>query len=85
MLGMMVTAFLMIFYPAISRRLSRKRLMDILMAVSAIGYVLMLLPGMTMTKGTVMLGGMDLKFVLITFGYMLANFNFFSYICNQIT
>ncbi len=67
MLGMAVTALLMIFYPAISRRMNRKKLMSILMAISAVGYVIMLLPGLLLSTGT-------LKFVLITFGYMLANF-----------
>ena len=37
MLGMFVTAFLMIFYPAISRRMNRKKLMDILMIVGIVG------------------------------------------------
>ena len=67
MLGMMVTAFLMIFYPAISRRMHRKKLMSILMTVSVIGYAVMLLPGLFLPTGNV-------KFVLITVGYMLANF-----------
>jgi len=32
----------MIFYPAISRKIARKRLMSIMMAVSAFGYAVML-------------------------------------------
>ena len=68
MLGMFVTAFLMIFYPAISRRMNRKKLMDILMFVGIVGYAIMLLPGLLMPGA-----GMP-KFVLITLGYMLANF-----------
>lgn len=67
MLGMMVTAFLMIFYPAISRRMHRKKLMSILMTVSVIGYLVMLLPGLFLPTG-------NGKFILITIGYMLANF-----------
>ena len=67
MLGMMVTGLLMIFYPVISRRLHRKKLMSILMVISAIGYVVMLLPGLVMQSG-------NLKFILLTLGYMLANF-----------
>ena len=67
MLGMAVTALLMIFYPAISRRLNRKKLMSILMLISAIGYAVMLLPGLA-------LGTSNVKFILITLGYMLANF-----------
>ena len=68
MLGMFVTAFLMIFYPAISRHMNRKKLMDILMVVGVIGYAVMLLPGLLMPGA-----GMP-KFILITVGYMLANF-----------
>lgn len=67
MLGMAVTAFLMIFYPAISRRMNRKKLMSVLMLISAIGYAIMLLPGLVLSTG-------NLKFILITLGYMLANF-----------
>jgi melibiose permease/lactose/raffinose/galactose permease len=67
MLGMAVTALLMIFYPVISRHLPRKKLMSILMLISGIGYVVMLLPGLAMHGG-------NLKFILLTFGYMLANF-----------
>ena len=67
MLGMAVTALLMLFYPAISRRITRKKLMSILMAISAVGYVIMLLPGLLLGTGMP-------KFALITAGYMLANF-----------
>ena len=67
MLGMMVTAVLMLFYPAISRKMHRKKLMSILMAVSTAGYILMLLPGLFLPTGMP-------KFALITVGYMLANF-----------
>ena len=68
MLGMFVTAFLMLFYPAISRHMNRKKLMDVLMVVGLVGYAVMLLPGLLMPGA-----GMP-KFVLITIGYMLANF-----------
>jgi melibiose permease/lactose/raffinose/galactose permease len=37
------------------------------MVISAIGYVVMLLPGLVMQSG-------NLKFILLTLGYMLANF-----------
>ena len=68
MLGMFVTAFLMLFYPAISRHMNRKKLMDVLMVVGLVGYAVMLLPGLLMPGA-----GMP-KFILITVGYMLANF-----------
>ena len=74
MVGMAVTGLLMIFYPTISRHLKRKKLMDVLMLVSAVGYAVMLLPGLVMAKGGAQLAGYDLKFVFITLGYMLANF-----------
>ncbi len=65
--GMSATAVLMILYPAISRRVHRKKLMGIMAAISTAGYVLMLLslfvPGI----------GMD-RFWLLVLGYMLTNF-----------
>ena len=74
MLGMFVTAFLMIFYPAISRHMTRRKIMDMLMVIGLIGYVVMLVPGLFLAKGGLAVAGMDLKFLLITLGYMLANF-----------
>ena len=74
MLGMFVTGFLMIFYPAISRHMRRKKLMDLLMLVSAVGYALMLLAGLFMPKGLAAVAGFDVKFIVVTLGYMLANF-----------
>lgn len=68
MLGMSVTAFLMVFYPAISRKFQRKRLLGILQNVAIVGYMTMLLAGLFMP------GGMMLKFYVMTVGYMLANF-----------
>ncbi len=67
MVGMSATAFLMIFYPAISRRLHRKKLLGIMAALAVFGYGLMLVslpvPG----------NGMG-KFGLLTVGFMLSNF-----------
>ena len=73
-IGMSVTALLMIFYPAISRKTPRKKFMRTLTRVALVGYVLMLVPGLVLRAGAVTVGGMDLKFLLITLGYMLANF-----------
>ncbi len=67
MLGMSVTAFLMVFYPVISRKLHRKRLMGILQNVAIVGYLAMLLAGLFMPATMI-------KFYIITFGYMMANF-----------
>ena len=73
MVGMSVTAFLMIFYPVISRKFQRKPLMNILQIVAVVGYAMMLCAGLFMPRG------MMLKFYIITVGYMLANFGQFGF------
>lgn len=70
--GMAATAFLMIFYPAISRKLQRKKLMGIMTVISTVGYVLML--ASAAIPGT----GMG-RFGLLTAGYMCANFGYYSF------
>ena len=77
--GMSVTALLMIFYPAISRRTPRKKLMRKLLLVAMAGYVLMIGPALALRTGAVQLGRTDLKFLMITVGYMLANFGQYGY------
>ena len=72
MLGMVVTAFLMIFYPAISRKTPRKKLMHLLMIISVIGYAVMLVPSLVMQTGAMKVAGFDVKFLLLTLGYMAA-------------
>lgn len=67
MVGMAATAFLMVFYPMISRHMPRKRLMNIMVCISAVGYALMLAAGLLLPGG-------DAKFWLLTSGYMLSNF-----------
>ena len=74
MVGMAVTAFLMIFYPMISRKLTRKKLMKKLMVISLVGYLIMLVPSLLLKNGAIKVAGMDLNFVLLTLGFMLANF-----------
>ena len=69
--GMSATAFLMIFYPAISRRIHRKKLMKLMALISCAGYVLML-------GGGLALGG-TVKFVFIVLGYTLSNFGQYCY------
>ena len=66
-IGMMATAVLMVFYPAISRKIHRKKLMSIMMAMSTVGYILMLVSGFLMT-------GSGQRFNVLTVGYMLSNF-----------
>ena len=63
----MATAVLMMFYPAISRKIHRKKLMSIMMVMSTVGYVLMLVSGFLMN-------GSSLRFGVLTLGYMLSNF-----------
>ena len=67
--GMSATAFLMIFYPAISRKINRKPLMNIMAGISLVGFVLMLLSKAVPAAG----------FLLVTAGYMLSNFGLYSY------
>jgi len=66
-IGMMATAVLMVFYPAISRKIHRKQLMRIMMIVSTVGYVIMSLTGLSMGSST-------LRFWVLVLGYMLSNF-----------
>ena len=63
-IGVAATAFLMIFYPAISRRVRRKQLMKVMMILAAAGYAVMLLAGVLMPNNMV-------KFWMITFFYMV--------------
>ena len=70
--GVLATAFLMMFYPAISRKITRKKLMRTMMCVSTAGYALMLLCGFVLLTDM-------LKFWLITIGYMVANFGLYSF------
>ena len=74
MLGMVVTAFLMIFYPAITRKCTRKKLMRQLMLIGVVGYAVMLLPSLLLKTGMMKVAGFDIRFLLLTLGYMLANF-----------
>ena len=66
-IGVVATAFLMIFYPAISRKIHRKKLMSILMVMSTLGYVVMLVSGFLMN-------GSGLRFGALTLGNMMSNF-----------
>lgn len=66
-IGMLATAFLMIFYPAISRKLSRKKLSVILLGISLFGYAMQIGAGLGMPTSMT-------KFWIITVGYMFGNF-----------
>lgn len=67
--GMSATAFLMIFYPTISRRINRKKLMTIMTVISAVGFVLMILSRFIPVAA----------FGVLVIGYMLSNFGQYSY------
>ena len=67
--GVAATAFLMIFYPSISKRINRKPLMNMMVVISTVGYVLMILSRIIPSAG----------FVLLTIGYMISNFGLYSY------
>ena len=67
--GMSATAFLMIFYPAISRKINRKPLMNVMAGISLVGFALMLLSKVIPAAG----------FILVTAGYMLSNFGLYCY------
>lgn len=67
--GMSATAFLMVFYPVISRKIKRKRLMNIMAVIAVVGYVFMVLSRMIPSIG----------FILLTIGYMLSNFGQYCY------
>ena len=68
--GMSATAFLMIFYPAISKKIRRKPLMTIMAVISVIGYVLMILSRFVPA---------GLAFWVLVIGYMLSNFGQYCY------
>lgn len=67
--GMSATAFLMIFYPTISRKINRKPLMNLMAVIAVVGYVFMLLSRVIPSIG----------FVLLVIGYMLSNFGQYCY------
>lgn len=71
-LGMLPTAFLMIFYPAISRKVHRKKLMGMMAIAATLGYVAMLVAGLVP-------GAANWKFGILVFGYILSNFGQYCY------
>lgn len=70
--GMMATAFLMVFYPAISKKIDRKPFMKYMLLLSGIGYIAMFLIGAFLPSG-------NPKFWGVTIGYMFANFGFYAF------
>ena len=66
-IGMMATAILMIFYPAISKKLHRNKMVLYIGIIGTIGYVIQLGCGLLMEATMT-------KFWIFTIGFMLANF-----------
>ncbi|MCR5278925.1 MAG: glycoside-pentoside-hexuronide (GPH):cation symporter [Lachnospiraceae bacterium] len=64
--GLAATAFLMIFYPAIAKKLHRRKLVLCMAVLATIGYAVQILAGVTMPATT-------LKFWILTVGFMFAN------------
>ncbi len=71
--GMSATALLMVGYPAISRRVPRKKLMGMMAVISVVGYLVMLLPGLLLPAGHMA------KYWCLVVGYMLSNFGQYCY------
>ncbi|MCR5054382.1 MAG: glycoside-pentoside-hexuronide (GPH):cation symporter [Lachnospiraceae bacterium] len=69
--GLSATAFLMIFYPTISRLIGRKRLMNILLVVSMAGYAMMLV--------SPVFGSGNASFWILSIGFMVASFGQYGY------
>ncbi len=67
--GMSATAFLMVFYPTISKKIQRKKLMNIMAVIAVVGYVFMILSYVIPSIG----------FGLLVVGYMLSNFGQYCY------
>ena len=72
--GLAATAVLMVIYPMLASRTTRKVFMKKMLLVSACGYSLMLLIGLFMPSTNA-----NLKCWILTFGYMAANFGNYAY------
>ena len=70
--GMMATAVLMVAYPAICRRIPRKKLMKGMLLISAGGYALTILSGFLLADSTA-------RFWAVTLFNMFANFGQYSF------
>ena len=64
---MAATAFLMIFYPMLSKKLSRNKMVSVALYIGIVGYLIQILCGLFMVTS-------QLKFFMITLGFMLSNF-----------
>ena len=69
--GVAATAFLMLFYPALSRKFKRKQLMTYMVIGALVGFALQLLSGIAFSGNMV-------GFWMLTIGYMLSNLGLYS-------
>ena len=65
-IGVLATAFLMVFYPTISKRVKRKTLMKYMLYMALVFYVVMVIAGLFMPQSSI-------KFRIITISYMFTN------------
>ena len=69
--GVAATAFLMLFYPALSRKFKRKQLMTYMVIGALFGFLLQLVSGIAFSGNMV-------GFWMLTIGYMLSNLGLYS-------
>ena len=71
-IGVLATAFLMVFYPTISKRVKRKTLMKYMLYMALVFYVVMVIAGLFMPQSSI-------KFWIITISYMFTNLGQYAY------
>ena len=71
-IGVLATAFLMVFYPSISKRVRRKTLMKYMLYMALVFYVVMMAAGVFMPQS-------NLKFWVVTISYMFTNLGQYAY------
>ena len=71
-IGVLATAFLMVFYPSISKRVRRKTLMKYMLYMAIVFYVVMMAAGVFMPQS-------NLKFWVVTISYMFTNLGQYAY------
>ena len=71
-IGVLATAFLMVFYPSISKRVRRKTLMKYMLYMALLFYVVMMAAGVFMPQS-------NLKFWVVTISYMFTNLGQYAY------
>ncbi len=77
MVGVAATAVLMLIYPALSRKFSRKKLMTFGMIMVAGGSVLEILGGLVLSPSGN--GLADISFIVLTVGYMVVNLGLYAF------